>query len=196
MPKTADVFIHRKATFFKANSKVVPAKGWDVNTMRATVGFVPNSDRKDTAVEDLEQQEHGGDISGRAFIPVKQNRTGGQWTGNVRRDGRFRAVKDKIVDSFNSKAPNPAGQFRSSAYHAGINGVVIGSIPNKAGNRMVWRILSRGRNIKKKLLFVVKKGRKVRPAATHFMRKASLQSQAKMQATFIKHAEAKLATVR
>lgn len=196
MPKTSQVFIHRKPTFFKANSKVVQANGFNINAMQATIGFVPKADAKDTSVSDLEQQEEGGLISGRAFIPLKQNRVGNSWTGNVRAAGRYRAVQNRIVDSANSKAPNPAGQFRSSAYFGGVGSVVIGSITNSNGNRMAWLIQGKGKKIKKKLMFAVKKNRKVDPEATHFMRDASLMSQKKMHADFIKLAEAKLATVK
>ena len=34
MPAEAGIFIHRKPTFFKANSKAVKATGLDINTMR------------------------------------------------------------------------------------------------------------------------------------------------------------------
>lgn len=203
MPQTSQVFIHRKPTFFKANSKVVQATGFNLNSMQATIGFVPKADTKDTSVSDLEQQEHGGDISGRAFIPLKQNRIGNSWTGNVRTAGRYRSVRSRIVDSADSKAVNKAGQFHSSAAHAykkyGAGAVVIGSKENANGNKMAWRIMGprkKGKFPNKRLLFAVKKGRKVDPAATHFMRDASLMSQKKMQGDFIKLAEAKLMTVR
>ena len=61
-----DNFIQRKPSFFKANSKVLPANGFDVNTMQSKVGFTGNSQ----AVEDLEQQEQGGTIKGRSFLSI------------------------------------------------------------------------------------------------------------------------------
>ena len=84
MPEEADIFIHRKPTFFKANSGVTPAKGLDVNTMEATVGFKPKTGDRSHSVEDLEEQEEGGVIPhSRAFVALKEGRTGQQWQKNT-----------------------------------------------------------------------------------------------------------------
>jgi hypothetical protein len=194
MPASAkESFIQRKENFFKSSSKVEQAQGFDVNSMRAIVGFLPKQDAKDTSVQDLEAQEQGGDIAGRAFIPLAQNRVGNNWNRNVRTQGRYRAVKDKIVNSADSKAANKAGQFRSTAKYAGVGGIVIGNIVNDKGNRMVWRITSLNkRDMKMTALFALKKDREVQPQATRFMRKSSLKSAAKMQQYFIELAEKKL----
>lgn len=196
MPKASDVFVHRKKNFFKANSKVKQAEGFDINSMRATVGFMPNSDVQDSAVEDLEAQETGGEIAGRAFVPTAQNRTGNSWTSNVRAAGRWRNVKDKIVDSADSKAKQDAGKFYSSAKFAGVGGLVIGTKVNAKGNKMVWRIDSLGKKMKLRAMFHLKAGRVVEPEATHFMRKASLTSRQKMEGDFIMLAEKKLSTLK
>jgi hypothetical protein len=67
MPQiTGSLFVKRKPNFFKANSKVFPAKGFEVKNMRATAGFVG----KDQAIDDLEQQEIGGRIKSRSFIAL------------------------------------------------------------------------------------------------------------------------------
>lgn len=200
MPAESRVFVHRKPTFFQANSKVRTAQGLKIDGMQATVGFWPNHDPKDYAVRDLEEQEHGGDIDGRSFIPAKQNRTGNDWNRNVRAKGRYRAVsQQKFVDADDSKGPNDAGKWHSSVKFAGVGGIVIGSKRTpKKGNRMVWRILSLRKKgkVKKQLLFIFKKQRKVDPKATHFMMKASLVSQKKMNEQFIKHAQAKILSAR
>lgn len=188
MPETSNVFEHRKPTFFQANSKVVKASGFDINKMHSIIGFIPKADAKDTSVSDLEQQEHSGDIHGRAFIPLKDNRVGGSWTGNVKAAGRWRAVQNKIVDSMDSGAKNNAGKFRSSAKHAGVGGYVIGTKVNSKGNRMVFRIDSLGKKMKLKAAFAVKAKRVVTPEATHFMEKASVQSGHKMVKFYIEHA--------
>lgn len=199
MPAESRVFVHRKPTFFQSNSKVRMAQGMKIDAMQATVGFWPKSDTKDYSVDDLEQQEHGGDIEGRSFIPAKQNRTGNDWNRNVRARGRYRAVsQQKFIDATDSKGSNEAGQFHSSAKFAGVGGIVIGSKVTTKGNRMVWRIKAMRKNgkVKKELLFIFKKQRKVDPPATHFMMKASLISQRKMNETFIKHAQTKILSAR
>lgn len=192
MPKSSEVFVHRKPTFFKASSKVVPARGFDINSMQAEVGFLPKMDAKDTSVQDLAAQEDGGTISGRSFIPLKDDRVGNSWTGNVRRQGRWRAVESKIIDSKDSSATNAAGRFRSTAYYGGVGSLVIASKENGKGNRMVYRIDALGRKMKLKALFALKAGRKVNPEATHFMRRASIQSGTRIEQYFITHAEAKI----
>jgi hypothetical protein len=196
MPEESDVFIHRKKTFFQANSKVVPAVGFDMNSMRATVGFIPKPDAKDTSVSDLEEQEEGGEIHGRAFIPLATNRVNNSWYGNVRASGRWRAVQNKIIDSRDSKATNPAGQFKSTAKWGGAGSLVIGSTENSKGNRMVWRIDAVGKTIRKRAMFALKAGRTVQPEATHFMRRASLRSGRNLEKYFRELAEAKLKTMK
>jgi hypothetical protein len=194
MPESANVFVRRKENFFKANSKVQQAQGFDVNSMAATVGFISKTDKLDTAVEDLEQQEDGGDISGRAFIPLAQDRIGNTWTGNVKAAGRWRKVRDKITDSANSAAKNDAGKFFSSAKFAGVGGLVIGTKVTAKGNRLVWKIKKLGKGkVEKEALFAVKAGRKVEPKPTHFMRAASLKSAAKMEKYFVELGEARIA---
>lgn len=196
MPEASMVFIHRKPTFFQANSKVVQARGFEIGQMRSTIGFVPKADSRDTSVSDLEQQEEGGDISGRAFIPLKENRVGSSWAGNVRAAGRWRRVQNQIVDANDSKAKNDAGKVKSSAKYAGVGGLVIGTKVNSNGNRMVWRIMALGAKMKLQPMFVVKKGRKVNPKATHFMRKASIKSGLKLEEYYVKHAEQRISKMK
>lgn len=196
MPAESNVFIHRKPTFLKANSKFVQAQGFDINTMQATVGFIPKSDARDSSVADLEEQENGGEISGRSFIPLSGDRVGNSWGGNVKSAGRWRVVNNKVRDSKTSKATNKAGAFKSTAKWAGVGGLVIGNIVNDKGNRMVWRVDSLGKNMKLKLLFALKPDRKVEPPATRFMRKASLKSADKMNRYFIALAGARINRIR
>src|SRR5687767_16018423 len=49
MPASAErEFVTRAPNFFKANSRVEMARGWNVDSMQSVVGFIP----KDQAVED------------------------------------------------------------------------------------------------------------------------------------------------
>jgi hypothetical protein len=78
MPVTSHKhFINRKPNFFKANSKVIMAQGYDIKTMRATVGFTPtNAKYNNFAVNELEQQEHSGTISTQNICAT---RSGAKW---------------------------------------------------------------------------------------------------------------------
>jgi len=140
MPESAKKnFIHRKPTFFKANSKVDPATGFDVSSMKSTVGFVKIAGKGNT-VEDLEEQEGGGDIGGRSFIPLKQARTGNSWNKTVRAKARISDIKSKIVDSRRAKGKTDEEKFIKSAIHAGVNGWVLGNRENGRGNKLLWSV--------------------------------------------------------
>src|ERR1035437_10094141 len=64
MPLEADIFIHRSPTFFKATSKVAPATGFNIQSMKSTVGFIPSAGAKESggATKDLAEQEDSGFI--------------------------------------------------------------------------------------------------------------------------------------
>jgi|GEM_PF-1257423 len=201
MPMEAKVFIHRAPTFFKATSKVNPAKGFDIRTMQSMVGFLPQSGspkEKGGATEDLQQQEHSGTIGHRAFIPLKQARAGGSWNRRVTNKNRMSAINDKIVDSKNSAGRTKAAKFFSSAKHAGKGGLVIGNKTNGKGNKLLLRInsitRSGGRTIVNSTpLYSVKGKRAVKIKQTKFMEKASLLSAAKVEKYYIIEAQKQIA---
>jgi len=198
MPDESNIFFHRKKNFFKANSKVEQAKGWEVDAMRATVGFVENNGTQQQAVEDMQQQDAGGSIGGRTFIPLDAARVGGSHGGNVRAANRISQIRSNIVDAKNAKGANNKQRFIKSAIHAGKGGVVIGNTIRK-GKRMMMRInsvhrLDDGNTVVNSTpLYSVQAGRHVHPKATHFMRKASLLSGAKIEGFYIKNAEKQMA---
>lgn len=191
-------FIHRNLTFFKASSRVEFAKGYDVNTMRSIVGFTPNPKRKtknDYSVKDLEQQEDGGMIGSKTFIPLKRARVSGSPTKQIQ--GRFRlntlyGEKGKgIVDADNNKkGKNDAQRLILSAIHAGVGKAVIGTM--KSGKQIMFYINSYKRvdgNTKVNWtdIYSVKHNRKVEPlkgAHHHFMRDESLCAAQDMQSAF------------
>lgn len=191
-------FIQRKPTFFKANSRVETAKGLDMKNMKAIVGFIPKTGT-DKSVDDLEQQEHGGDIGGRAFIPLAAARTSGSWNKTVRNKMRISDVKKKVVDINDTTGANDKVKYIKSAMHAGKGGFVLGS--EKDGKRSLMHIRSivrKGKNtiVSSKAVFSVKGGRKVTPPTTHFMEKASLQSAGKLEDIFIKEANRQISKVK
>lgn len=202
MPESSDVFIHRKPTFFQSNSRAEAAKGFDINSMRSTVGFIPKPDAKDSSVSDLKQQEDGGNIDGRSFIPLKEDRVGGKWFGNVRAAGRYREFSGKIFDSKDSPGSSDKEKFiRAGLAASQRGGVIIGNKINRKGNKIAW-IVSKQQRVKSntefklKRLFSVKADREVRPPATHFMKKASVASASKMELFFIGYAEKKINSLR
>ncbi len=203
MPIASNVFVHRSPTFFPATSKVNPAKGFNINEMAAIVGFLPSSGAKEKggATKNLEQQEHGGQIQHRAFIPLKQARSGGNYNRNVSAKNRLAEMKAKgIIDTKTSMAKTKAGKFFSSAFLAGKGGLVIGTDRHK-GLRMLMRINSIHREggrtfINSTPLYSVKSGRAVKVKTTKFMQKASLESAKKMEQFYMMAAEKQIARLK
>lgn len=199
MPGTSRQFVHRKPTFFMANSKAVPATGFNINNMVAIVGFRPKMNDKSHSVEDLEQQEDGGAIHNRSFIALASARVGEQWQRLVRAKNRMGELNGKIFDTRNSPAGDTKEGFIEAAIEAAkTGGLVIGNRINQKGNKMAYRIdhINRfGGNtyVVATPVFAVKAGRKVHPKATHFMRIASIETAAKMEGYFIINANKKIA---
>jgi len=196
MPKEAKVFTQRNPTFFKSTSKVQPAKGFDIKSMKSIVGFMPQSGAKESggATEDLKQQEDSGTIGHRSFIPLAGARAGGNYNRRVSNKMRLAVIKSKIVDAKKSKARTKAGQFFSSAYHVGVGGFVLSAWKNKHGNRLLMSIEGINRingqtKVKYKPVYAVKSNRSVKIQATHFMRKASTESSNKIEQAYITAAE-------
>lgn len=191
MPAAADgTFVKRQANFFKANSKVEQAKGFDMRAMTAKVGFVPFSGTN-KAVDDLEQQEYGGGIDGRSFIALAAARTGRNWKRKPRAPYRMSQVLSNTVNAKDAKGKTDAERFTKSAIHAGKGGFVIGNKVTSKGNKIVFEIrsvkrLKGGDTVIKSIpVFAVQKDRIVRPPATGFMRKSSLESASKIEDFYI-----------
>jgi hypothetical protein len=214
MPHEADRFTHRRLQFFRANSKVIPAAGTDINTMAATVGFKPKANDSSHSVEDLEQQENGGQIGNRAFIALPAARTGGTWGGMVKSKFTLKTInsrmsigtKSSIVDSLKSRGANNKQKFTIAAALAGKGGFVLGT-DRRNGNRYLMHINSVHRLnsndgetnigntvVNSTAIYIVKQGRKVTPNSRFhgFMRTASLQSAARMQGDFMVLAEKRI----
>lgn len=201
MPAVAKkTFEERRKNFFKANSRVEKAQGFSLAQMHAKVGFIPIGGTNQ-AVEDLEQQERGGVIGGRSFIPLKMARVGRSWDRNVRRNVRISAIKHKITDSKDSRGKNKKERFTKAALHAGKNGYVLGNKVNSRGNRILYDIRSVKRKGRKTVvrsmpIFAVKTNRKVTVKRTDFMREASKLSAHKMELFYNKHAKNQLKKYR
>lgn len=190
MPVSADKeFVNRNPNFFKANSKVFMAKGFNVRTMQAMIGFTTDKLKgSNQAVEDLEQQEHGGKIKGRSFIPLDIAR-GGSKTRPVRPSNRLTRINN-IVNARKIRGKNKQQKFVKAAMSAGIGGYVIGNLNPK----ILWKItgitkIGNKIKIKKIPVYSYEKGRDVNVSATNFMKKATLKTAKKLEGFFIKQAK-------
>lgn len=194
MPQSAkNTFTQRKANFFKANSRVDMAKGNDVNSMRAMVGFMG----KQQAVQDLEQQEHGGKIGGRSFIPMDTARTGKNNAKMIKSANLLKKVP-KIINAqkvrFKGSKRKASQRYIRAVFAAKKTGaLVLGNM--NGGKQVLSRIdqlssdmKSRKLIIKRTPLYTFVKNRSVKVKPTEFMKRASFESGAKIDDYFMKHA--------
>lgn len=207
MPATANEFKKRSPNFFKANSKFEKAQGFNINSMKATVGFYENklaNASTNYAVQDLEQQEDGGIIKKKTFIAQKNARVGNKM---VRQNLRLNNLHNKQFIKTSSKGVDRAGntitikslkqQFIRAAIYAetkfGKDAFVLGN-RNANGSRTLSLIngIRKGRHaieVSRTPIYSVKKGRVVPVKASNFMKRASLESGSKMESFYIKQAQ-------
>lgn len=201
MPRRSDAFIHRKPTFFKANSRVEQAKGLVVSNMKAEVGFIPKTNDRSHSVEDLDAQEHGGVIKNRSLIALPLARMSNSWYKMVRDEAVMARILGHLIDAKQAAAPTPESRFTKSCVFGGLGSFVMSEKRTNSGSRVVFLvegIMRVGGNIaiKASPVFSVKRNREVKPLATHFMEKASLDSARKMNMYYNELAEARLSKVK
>lgn len=193
MPEsTAAIFDKRNPNFFKANSKVQMAQGFDVPSMKSVVGFVSTNLQYNTkAVRELEQQEYGGTIEDRDLIPTESARTGNNATP-VRPMNRLKTIGNRIKNAINVKdisGPSRRYRFTKAAIKAGKGGYIIAGLRRM----MLYRIESISRKfgrtfIKQTPIYSYRQGRSVRVKQTKFMRQATLVSARRLNKFFIDEA--------
>lgn len=195
---TKQAFTNRNKGFFKAKSKFLPAQGFSISGMKATVGMsdIRDGGSNDHAVRDLKEQEHGGLISGRSFVPVVGGKLGKDRIGKVRSDNRINKTNIKnIVRTKSVRARGKQKWIRAVIFakkRFGTNALVL-------GNRKVFRIDSissgiktRKMRIKKTWIATFRKGRSVRIKPTNFMRKASMINAKRMDILYIEEAKKRI----
>jgi hypothetical protein len=192
MPQTAtSKFTQRQKNFFMANSRVEVATGFDLKTMRSTVGFYENrlvNQSTNYAVKDLEKQETGGTIHGKTFIPTVFARRGKSNTGLVKPNARLSKIrKSNIINAKDMRGQyhklTKHQQFIVAAKRAGIGGFVI-------YNDLLLMINGiDGKTINAAPLYSVKKSRSVNVSRTSFMRSASEISGRKLPHFYVKNAQ-------
>jgi hypothetical protein len=193
MPKSALRFKKRQKNFFKSNSRVNMAKGSNLSSMKSEIGFINKAKTAESAVEELEQQEHGGKIDEREYIPVKAARTSKNNKRMVQKRNRLGTIGIKnIVKASKMSARNQGGRFVQAVAMAGKGGFVQSKLKGK-NTTMVWRVnsLSRTKGGRFKLtpVYIVNESKSVKVKATHFMEKATKKTMQSADKFYIKQAE-------
>lgn len=167
-------FEERSKDFFKGNSRVEMAKGFDVDHMESTVGFLAKGNQ---AVEDLEQQDRGGIIKGRTFIPLDNIRESRSYSNKVQVKYRYSRIK-KFKRASRQKGKNKGENTIIAAFKVGRGGYILGY------NDIVYRVdgLIKSKNrIKLTPAYKFNKGKKVKVQKTEFMQRASIISGKKLE---------------
>lgn len=182
---TDETFTKRRKNFFKSKSRVFKASGFDIKTMKSTVGFVGD----DQAIDNLEKQEEGGQIGGRSYIPKDPARVSRSQKKMVRANARLSKIK-KIVNPANVSGANKGQRFVKSVIFAGKGGHVLGELQ---GKEILWRVNSLNRDelgrFKLTPLYSYKSGRKVNVDSTHFMQKAADYTTDRMDEFYFQNAQ-------
>jgi len=202
LPKSAKKsFVHREANFFKANSSVDMAKGFEVSNMKSTVGFISSrlKGSNNNAVKELEQQEEGGTIGGRSFVPIKTARTGNSPAKKVKVNYRLHSIKNVINANNGSKSLSAKQKFIRAAIVAkklyGNNAFVIGNNRNRSGKLTLSRIdevssdlKTKKLRIKRTALYTYNRGFKAKIRGTDFAKRAAHESGLRIGDFFIAEA--------
>lgn len=217
MPKEAKKhFKKRQPNFFRANSKVEKAQGFDMKTMKSTVGFYENNlgGKSNFAVQDLEQQENGGTIKKKSFIAMKGARKNNSKNKTVAPEFQMDKINGNSFIRTNRSGKNgrfgtktrnlsKKQQFIRAAIMAtklhGNNAFVLGG-KSKGGGRTLFKITelrTSGRYTKGKHnlsinripIYSVKDGRVTKVKAKNFMKRASLESGLNINSYYIKQAQ-------
>lgn len=197
-----DSFIERQANFFKANSTVDVATGFNVDTMKATVGMSEErlKDKSTNyAVKDLEQQEHGGKIGGKSFIPMKTARVSKSANKIIQQRFRISDVLDenKFLNVNNSRGKTKKQRYVKTAIKAfqlnPSNAYILGN-SFRGGNRTLSKIemvsfTKKGIKIRRTPIYTYRKGREITVAGKNFMKRAAFESSLDMNKIFKKEAE-------
>lgn len=186
---------------YKAFTRVEKASGFNVDTMRSTVGFIDTDKSKDFS-DDLEKQEEGGTIGGRSFVPEPGARVSGRLM--VKKEFVISLLrKKKIIRSLSvSSSTNKKQQFIRAAYAAkklnAQNAYVLAETTPGTGtlyriNRITTSKKGKRVNISRTPLFTLKKGRVAKVRAHKFRQAAAHQTGLKIDTFFIAEAQRQFA---
>lgn len=217
MPKKAATTFRKRhnGQFFKANSRVEMASGWKVENMKSTVGFLSQNKgntklkgKHNYSIQDLEEQEYGGNIEHRDLRPLDKARSSSNRP--VRPKNRIELIKQQtggisnIIDASIGNSMSPKQRFIRAAYMAkktgGGDAYILG---NKTTRRKqtLFRIESivkgaKGIRIKSTPLYTFKLNNDWSVKGTGFMRYASTQSGNKLDQFYIDAAKKQIARLK
>ncbi len=186
LAESKKAFINRTDNFFKANSSYDRAEGFSVESMKSTLGMTEKGlkGNDNYSVKDLEDQETGGTIEKRAFIPMLGARKGGART-LVRANARLQKIKN-VVKASTMGFSSPKSNFIVAAHKAGVGGHFL-------SKNVLWRVNklnpTKSNDMNLTPLYSYKPNRKVKVGSHHFIERSGKETQDKMDDYFIARAK-------
>ncbi len=193
-------FTIRSKSFSKAFSSVKTAQGFNVKTMKSTVGMTDRKrgGRPEQAGRDMTPQQLGGKIGGRTFIPMKQARTSKNPNKNVRKENRLSNIT-KIVNTKDNSSGTEKQKFVRTALNVATHHGKKTLVRHKG---VLYRIDRAGSNIKTRKMdlkvtpiYSVEEGRSVKVSSSPVTRRAALRTHKRANVIFVKQAEKKIKTI-
>lgn len=204
MPKSASVaFVNRSKNFFKANSTFTRVNTDNIKDMKSTFGFTEHKlslGQKNHAVENLEKQEEGGNITNKTFIALKKSRIGGDKERLVQRRNWLNSIDDKEKGGIftNSKVRSLSKRrinsekalYVQAIIMAGKGGYFQGTGERSSTIFRVNKAYQRGRKNYVSAVYSKEKGRSVNiKTPKHFVQKAASESHERANEVFMKNFE-------
>lgn len=196
MPASAEAtFTKRKENFFKANSRVQMANGFNINSMRSVVGFTTmNAKENYKSVLELKQQEHGGVIPDRDYIPLDEARIGNSASKQVSAPNRIKKINLSAVVHAKNMPGSRKQKFLAAAIKASKGGYVTAGLNKQLLRKVLSIKYVDGRTVvKSKAIYSHKPNRNVKIDSTFFMKKASINTSKKLNTFYISEAQRRIA---
>lgn len=203
-------FVTRNRQFFKRFSKVDPAKGSKINSMRATVGM--NSklySKPGDAVDNQEMQQTGMGLKAqRTYIPYDQSRVSKSHNKNVRKIYRLDSILDvPMIDTSkvrgnnikNAKQRYIVGAIKTVRSHG--SGGLMKHRWVSSGKTVIYQVKKGGGKglkttegtLKLTPLYSFKEGRTTKPAKkTPYTKTAGRMAGSRINSNFVKYAKQKI----
>lgn len=192
-------FVFRTPQFWKAYSSVSMASGFNINRMKSMAGMTdrPKGGKQTQAGENMFQQQTGGVIGGRSFIPMDHARTSRKSSKAVKKENRLSSVSN-IVSSKTSKGKNQKQRLiKTSIYVVKKSGKGVVS-HSENGNTTIYRV-NRGKGaIKIKTregligltpIYSYVSGRSIKVESKPFVRETAKSVRSNTFSIFEKHAK-------
>lgn len=187
MPASAEKsFTVRQKNFFKGNSTVDFARGNNINSMKSQVGFAYlKKGGNNKAVDELEQQEHGGEIEDRSLLPADGSRISKNKNKMVSKRNRLKGLN--IVKVSSIKGNNEKQRFFKGVLKVGVGGYLQTRLSVVRVKSI--RKLKKGFKFNLETVYLLNNSSSIKVDSTNFMKNATEKTALKADSFFIKEAQ-------